>query len=125
MSEVREPAVAYGKKKLTIEQYLRWERESQQKHEYYLGEIFAMAGAGRRHNIIFKNLFRDIAHGLRGNPCQPYGSDLRIHVPENTLFTYPDITIICTDLESSEVNESFTNPAVIIEILSPSTKNYD
>jgi Uma2 family endonuclease len=125
MTEVREPAVAYGKKKLTIEEYLRWERESQQKHEYYLGEIFAMAGAGRRHNIIFKNLFRDIAHDLRGNPCQPYGSDLRIHIPENTLFTYPDITIICTDLESSEVNESFTNPAVIIEILSPSTKNYD
>jgi Uma2 family endonuclease len=55
MIEVREPAIAYGKQKLTIEEYLQWEKESQQKHEYYRGEIFAMAGAGNRHVLISKN----------------------------------------------------------------------
>lgn len=126
MTEVREPAVAYGKNKLTIEEYLQWEKEGREKHEFYRGEIFAMAGAGSRHNIIFKNLFRDISSQLKGKPCQPYGSDLRIHIPENSLFTYPDISVICGDLVSSDEDEnSFIRPAVIIEILSPSTQSYD
>jgi Uma2 family endonuclease len=126
MAEVREPAVAYGKKKLTVEEYLRWEKESLGKNEYYRGEIFAMAGAGARHVIIAKNLMRDLATTLRGKPCQPYGSDLRIHIPENTLFTYPDISIICGDIISSKEDaDTATLPVVIIEILSPSTRQYD
>lgn len=126
MTEVREPVVAYGKKKFTVEEYLRWEKESLGKNEYYSGEIFAMAGAGARHVIIAKNLMRDLATVLRGKPCQPYGSDLRIHIPENTLFTYPDISIICGDIiPSKEDANTATLPAVIIEILSPSTKQYD
>lgn len=126
MTEVREPAVAYGKKKLTTEEYLRWEKESLGKNEYYRGEIFAMAGVGARHVIIAKNLMRDLATVLRAKPCQPYGSDLRIHIPENTLFTYPDISIICGDIiPSKEDTDTATLPTVIIEILSPSTKQYD
>jgi Uma2 family endonuclease len=124
--ELREPAVAYGKKILTIPEYLSWEKNAAQKHEYYQGEIFAMAGASRRHNIVFKNVFGDLAYQLKGRPCQPYGSDLRIHIPENTLFTYPDIAIICGDLLSSpEDEDTAIQPAVVIEILSPSTRDYD
>lgn len=126
MNEVREPAEAYGKKKLTIEEYLQWEKASLEKHEYYQGEIFAMAGAGARHIIISKNLMRDIATALKGKTCQPYGSDLRIHIPENTLFTYPDISIVCNDLLNLKgVEDMVIQPAVIIEILSTSTKQYD
>ncbi len=124
--ELREPAVAYGKKKLTPEEYLEWEREAPQKHEYYRGELFAMAGTGARHNVIAKNLMVDIGTQLKGKQCQPYGSDLRIHIPENTLFTYPDISIICRDIVEEEANDDYTiEPTVIIEILSPSTKSYD
>lgn len=124
--ELREPAVAYGKKKLTPEEYLAWEREAPQKHEYYRGELFAMAGTGARHNVIAKNLMVDIGTQLKGKQCQPYGSDLRIHIPENTLFTYPDISIICRDIVEEEANDDYTiEPTVIIEILSPSTKSYD
>lgn len=124
--ELREPAVAYGKMKLTIEEYLEFERDSEQKHEYYKGEIFAMAGASNRHNLLFSNIYGELAYRLKGKTCRPFGSDLRVHIPENTLFTYPDISIICRDIVSEEKSyDTFTEPSVIIEILSPSTKSYD
>lgn len=126
MTDVREPVEVYGKLNVTIEEYLDWEKAGQEKHEFYQGETFLMAGAGKRHNRIATNLIRDIATVLRGKPCQPYGSDMRIHIPENTLFTYPDISIFCNDpVASDEDDDSFIHPVVIIEILSPSTKNYD
>ncbi|MBX2921111.1 MAG: Uma2 family endonuclease [Chitinophagaceae bacterium] len=123
--EIREPAAPYGKKKLTPAEYLEWERSVQQKHEYYQGEVFAMAGAGKRHNKIYSNLFGRLAALLQGNACQPYGSDLRIHIPENTLFTYPDISIICRDIVDEGDEEYVVEPSVIIEILSPSARGYD
>ncbi len=126
MHDVREPAVAYGKTQLTEVEYLSFEKASQTKHEYYKGEIFAMSGAGRRHNIIFSNLFGQLAYNLKGKFCQPFGSDMRLHIPENTLYTYPDITIYCGDVKSSEKDEDTAIlPTVVIEILSPSTKEYD
>ena len=125
MSQLREPVVAYGKNKFTAAEYLEMEKQSDVKHEFYKGEIFAMGGAGIRHNKIFSNLFGYLHHALKGNTCQPYGSDLRIHIPENTLYTYPDISIICGDIISDDENISATDPIVIIEILSESTKAYD
>src|SRR4028119_2480007 len=103
--EIKEPAIAYGKQKFTIEEYLQMERSSEQKHEYYNGEVFAMSGAGPKHNVIFRNVYGELAFWLKGKPCQPYGSDLRIHIPENTLFTYPDISIICRDIVTEEKDE--------------------
>lgn len=135
MNELREPVVAYGKKKFTIEEYLAFESASAQKHEYYKGEIFlmeghkdmlAMSGAGSRHNKIFTNLFGNIFSQLKGKPCPPYGSDMRVHIPENTLFTYPDISIFCGDIiPSDEDKDSVIQPVAVIEILSPPTRNYD
>ncbi len=126
MHDVREPAIAYGKTKLTEEEYLSFEKASQSKHEYFQGEIFAMTGANTRHNFIFKNVYGRLAHRLSGKPCQPFGSDMRLNIPENTLYTYPDITIYCGELQSSELDEdTVINPSVVIEILSPSTKEYD
>ncbi len=73
--EVRDPIVVYNKSKLTVEEYLQFEKESVQKYEYFNGEIFAMADAGARHNVIFSNLFGELAYRLKGKPCRPYGSD--------------------------------------------------
>jgi len=110
--DVKEPIVVYGKKKFTEEEYLQIEKASSERHEYYQGEIFqmhghgdllAMSGASYRHNIIFSNLFSGIAFRIKGKSCQPFGPDMRINIPENTLYTCP----------------------VLIEILSPSTKNND
>jgi Uma2 family endonuclease len=126
--EVREPAVAYGKSKFTAEEYLELERAAGYKSEYYKGEIFAMAGASPRHNEIFSNVFTSLGSGLKGSRCKPYGSDMRTHIPQNTLYTYPDISIYCKDLTQHVIGDKediFIEPRVIIEILSPSTKNYD
>ncbi|MBO9591612.1 MAG: Uma2 family endonuclease [Niabella sp.] len=123
---LNEPAPAYHKAYYTIQEYLEMENASPEKHEYYRGGIFAMAGAGRKHNVIFKNMLGRLYMQLQGRPCQPYGSDLRVHIPENTLFTYPDISIICGDIVSSpEDAETAVAPTVLIEILSRSTRDYD
>ena len=124
--EVHEPAVAYGKQKISIEEYLEMENEAMEKHEYYQGEIFAMSGAKVPHNTVTKNLSGILFGKLKGKKCQPYGSDQRIHIPSNTLFTYPDISIICGEIITLNNDEyNVLNPSVIIEVLSKSTKNYD
>lgn len=124
--EIKEPAHAYSKKFYSIEEYLQMENEAVEKHEYCKGEIFAMSGAGNRHNIISINIIASLHNSLKGKSCQPYGSDMRIHIPHNTLFTYPDISVICGDIIAPKEDEiSATNPMVIFEILSPSTRNYD
>ena len=123
---LREPLEAYGKKHFTPEEYLEWEEQQPQKHEYFQGEIFDMAGAGDRHNLIFSNLFGELCIKLKGKLCKPYGSDFRIHIPQNTLYTYPDITVICGDIIKDEPDEEKLKlPVALFEILSPATRNYD
>lgn len=126
MIEVRDPIALYNKTRFTVEEYLAFEKENPEKHEFFKGEIFAMSGASPRHNVIFSNLFGELVTKLKGSLCKPYGSDLRIHIPENTLFTYPDISVICGDIVTSEADQDTAIlPTVLIEILSPSTRNYD
>ena len=111
---------------ISIEEYLSAERAGDQKHEYFKGKVFAMSGASYRHNKIATNVNRAILPHLTTSGCEMFGSDLRVHIPESTLFTYPDALIICGPPEfSDDVFDTVTNPSVIVEILSPSTKNYD
>ena len=124
--EVNEPAVAYGKVKMSIEEYLKKENAADEKHEYYKGEIFAMSGAKVPHNTIATNFLGILFDKLKGKKCKPYNSDQRIHIPSNTLFTYPDISIICGEIITLNNDDyNVLNPIVIIEVLSKSTKNYD
>jgi Uma2 family endonuclease len=123
---VNEPAVAYQKRRYTIEEYLEMEKASTVKHEYFQGEVVAMSGATFNHNLIFSNVFGPLFFKLKGSKCIPFGSDMRMNIPENTLFTYPDISIYCNEIKHlSEDESTILQPTVIIEILSPSTKNYD
>ena len=125
-NELREPPVAYGKYKYTIEEYLQLEEASDEKHEYYQGEIFPMAGAKVPHNIISVNLIKLLGQKLKGKSCEPFNSDQRIYIPQNSLFTYPDISIICGEIVTLNNDDwNIINPVVIIEILSKATKNYD
>ena len=124
--EVNEPEVAYEKQHYSIEEYLEMENAANEKHEYYKGEIFAMSGARLAHNVVTRNLMISLGNKLKGHPCQPFGSDLRIHIEKNTLFTYPDLSIICGDPESLNNDKmNFLNPTVIIEVASPATRDYD
>jgi Uma2 family endonuclease len=125
-NEIREPAVAYGKKKITVEEYFEFEKDSGEKYEYYKGEVFAMSGATLHHNIISMNLAVLIGSKLKGHTCRPFNSDQRIRIPENDLYTYPDLSIVCGPVQTANNDQvNILNPSVIIEVLSPSTRNYD
>jgi len=135
---VNEPAVEYKKRRYTVQEYLKMENASQEKHEYFEGEIFpldravgsaevtSMSGAALNHNFIFSNTFGFLSSKLYGSKCIPFGSDMRMNIPENSLFTYPDISIYCNEIKHLDEDENTALlPTVIIEILSPSTKDYD
>jgi Uma2 family endonuclease len=113
--------------KYSIDEYLESEGNSLEKHEYYQGEIFAMAGASIEHNQIVKNvLYSTEDHLRKGGDCQIFPSDLKIHVVSNSLFTYPDLSIVCGKVETLENHKDIvTNPTVLIEVLSPTTQDYD
>jgi Uma2 family endonuclease len=124
--DVKEPAVSYSNKKYTIEEYLEMEEHSEVKHEYFQGEIFAMAGAKVAHNTIAVNAATLLSNQLKGKPCRPFNSDQRIHIEKNSLFTYPDISVVCGEIETRNNDDwNILNPTVIVEILSPSTRDYD
>ncbi len=123
---VEEPAVSYGNKGYSVEEYLEMENAATEKHEYYRGEIFAMSGAKLQHNIVSANILATLHQKLRGKPCKPFNSEMRIHIEKNTLFTYPDVSVICGDVETlNDDDMNALNPTVIFEVLSPSTKSYD
>lgn len=123
-NEVKEPAPRYNF--ISQEAYLEMERAATEKHEYYQGEVFAMSGASVAHNEIAYNFNSIVIPHLKGKNCKMYGSDLRIHIPSNSLYTYPDFSIICGKPETTDVfADNVTNPAVLVEILSKSTKDYD
>jgi Uma2 family endonuclease len=110
----------------TEQEYLELERAAEYKSEYYRGEIFAMAEAGFNHNRITENMSGELYIALRGKSCQSFSRDMRVHIPENTLYTYPDLLIVCGKPELlDQQKDTVLNPSVIIEILSPSTVGYD
>jgi phenylacetic acid degradation protein/carnitine operon protein CaiE len=122
---VKEPEAEDGQRHFSIQDYLYLEEGSNNKHEYYEGTIFAMAGAKPEHNKIVFNVTRSMILQMQGKSCNVLGSDQRVHVPANSFFTYPDLTIVCDQPTFYTDKMSLTNPSVIIEVLSPTTKDYD
>jgi len=111
---------------VTETEYLRIERSSEIKHEYYQGEMFAMAGASRKHNLIASNLIRDLGNQLRKGPCRVFPSGMRVKIDKIGKYVYPDVTVVCEKDEFTDDQEdTITNPDLIIEILSESTEAYD
>lgn len=117
---------AVAKTKMTEEEYLAKERASEFKSEFFNGEMFAMAGASIRHNLIKDNLIGDMHGKLAGSGCRTVSSDQRLKVDRTGLYTYPDIMIVCGKFERAELDsETIVNPQVIIEVLSDRTESYD
>ncbi len=124
--ELQEPIPVYNRKNSTIEEYLQMEEASDVKHEYYQGEIFAMSGPKVQHYIVSGNLYVSLHNKLKGSKCKPFHSDQRIMAEAINFLTYPDISIICGDIQTLNNDEwNVTNPSILIEVLSPSTKNYN
>jgi Uma2 family endonuclease len=110
---------------ISPEEYLATERAATFKSEYYQGEIFALAGAGHNHNIITANLI-GFFYGLKKKNCQVYPSDMRLHIPVNGLYTYPDVMVVCGDKQFLDDNkDTLLNPVLLVEVLSPATADYD
>ncbi|HEY7375387.1 MAG TPA: Uma2 family endonuclease [Polyangia bacterium] len=117
------PAHLHG---YTFKEYLDLESASNVKHEFLDGEIYAMAGGSPRHAALTLAVGGALLAQLRGGPCRAFSSDLRIRVAETGLATYPDVTVVCGPLTADPDSEAtVTNPKVIVEVLSPSTKDYD
>ncbi len=112
---------------ISPEEYLAAERESLEKHEYFDGEIFLMAGASDEHNTINGNIFAALHQQLKKRPCKVYQSDMRVQIPKTGLFTYPDIMVVCGKSEflPNANLDTLTNPILIVEVLSASTESYD
>ncbi len=109
----------------TPEEYLTLERQAEYKSEYIDGEIVAMTGASRAHNLITVNLASSLHEQFKGRPCEAYTSDMRVRVNPRT-YAYPDVIAVCGEPEfEDEELDTLANPTVLMEVLSPSTEAYD
>jgi len=111
---------------VTPEEYLVRERLAETKSEYYQGEVFAMAGASQEHNLIVAGVVGSLFASLRQRNCKVYPSDMRVLVSDTGLCTYPDVIVVCgKPILADTAGDILTNPTLIVEVLSPSTKDYD
>lgn len=115
------------KEYISEEEYLEFERTASERHEYFNGEIFDMAGASEEHVNISSNINASLHFQLKKRPCKSYQSDLRVYLPKTGLYTYPDILVVCGKPEflPDAHLDTLVNPVLIIEVLSPSTADYD
>ncbi len=116
---------AIPKTRLTAAEYLAIERKAETRSEFFAGEMFAMSGASRGHNLISVNLSSALSTQLKDRPCEVYSTDMRVRVPSG-LYTYPDVVVVCGEprFEDDGV-DILLNPLVLIEVLSESTADYD
>jgi Uma2 family endonuclease len=106
--------------------YLRLEQESATKHEWLVGEVFAMAGGSPEHARLQAALAGVLRGALTGRPCVVFGADLRIRSRATEIATYADASVVCGALETHPDDpDAVTNPVLVIEVLSPSTEAYD
>ena len=123
-NRVKEAAARYNF--ISPDEYLEMERASEKRSEYYDGLVLAMSGASMVHNRIDRNLIGLIHEFLKGKDCEVLPSHMRVSTPGRENYMYPDASIVCgkPELEDDKF-DTLTNPSVIFEILSPSTKGAD
>jgi Uma2 family endonuclease len=108
----------------TAQEYLAFERKSAEKHEFLDGEIYLMTGATANHNLIVGNIYASLHAQLRQRPCVVYPSDMKVSA--SGLYTYPDVSVVCEPPRFEDAKRDvLLNPIVIVEVLSPTTENYD
>ena len=112
--------------RLTPAEYLKIERAAEIRHEYFNGEMFAMSGGSPHHSLIKMNAGGELRTQLKGRPCTAFDSDLRIQISPTGLYTYPDISVVCGELEfDDDQRDTVLNPTLLVEVLSDSTEAYD
>lgn len=129
-----QPTGPRSKAAFSVEQYLAFERASQDRHEYYDGQLVAMAGEARPHGIISANLVVVLGGQLFDKPCIVFTKDTKVRSglgvvssrSASGIFSYPDLVFVCGEAEYfDDLRDVLTNPTAIVEVLSPSTENFD
>lgn len=114
------------KKYYTVEEYLEFELNSDERHEYIDGEITPMRGGTPNHNKIIFNFAASLNFALKRKPFQVFISKQRLWIPERRIYTYPDVMVVQGDLQfQDERKDTIINPIFIAEVLSKSTRFYD
>ncbi|HEV2828739.1 MAG TPA: Uma2 family endonuclease [Pyrinomonadaceae bacterium] len=108
------------------EEYLALERQAETKHEYVDGEMFAWAGASRKHNLIEGNILTSLNSQLRGKPCEVYPGEMRVKSPASRAYVYPDVVVVYDEPQfEDDYVDTLLNPTVVFEVLSKSTEPYN
>ena len=116
---------------LTPEEYIALERKAipdadTVRSEYVKGEIIAMSGASRAHNLITNNISGELRNLLKGSGCETYASDMHVSSPATSSYFYPDVIVVCEEPRfEDDVFDILLNPIILVEVLSPSTEAYD
>ena len=109
--------------KLSLSDYLTWENEQPERHEFFRGDVFAMVGARRVHGLVVGNLFAAFKLHLKGSPCRAFVEGMKVQVADNAIF-YPDVFVTC-DAQDLTTDMVFRHPKLLVEVLSASTQAYD
>ena len=112
--------------KLSPTEYLEWERAQPVKHEYFDGEVFAMAGGSPRHNALGVGMSAALRSALLERGCAVFSSDQRIGIDGGTRYVYPDVSVVCGGVQlQAGTSDVIVNPTIIVEVLSEGTEQYD
>ncbi len=112
----------------TVAEYLAFEHEATERHEYRDGEIISMAGGSPQHSLIIANVIGGLHGRLKGKPCRVFESNLRVRSARDARYVYPDVSVVCNEARFDPADDKKTtiiNPRVIVEVLSPSTEASD
>ncbi len=121
-------ALPAEKKRVSVEDYLRQEEASLERHEFHDGEVLAMAGNSYDHSVIVSNLNSAIKVRLKGKPCRPLNGNIRVNIPSISRYLYPDLLVHCDRVvldPADRTRGSIQSPRVVFEVLSKSTEAYD
>jgi Uma2 family endonuclease len=111
---------------MTVDEYLAFEETSDERHEFFDGQIFAMSGGTDAHDRLSGAAFAELRAALRGRPCSPNASNVRIKSHATGLYTYADASVSCEPRRFEDARRTtLLNPRVVVEVLSASTERYD
>ena len=112
--------------RMTVEEYLVYDATHEGKHEFYNGEVVAMAGSTLVHALLAVNVSSALHVRLRGGPFRVFSSDLRIAIEQTGAYVYPDVSVVCGAARViGEAPGATTNPTLLVEVLSPTTEAHD
>ena len=111
---------------MTAEEYFVWEETQTERHDFYYGEVFAMAGGTLAHNTVCLNAAVMLRSELKGSPCRVFMGDVRVQLSKAQHYSYPDVFVTCDARDTAQQSAIVVQfPSLIIEVLSPSTSAYD